>query len=107
MVRLKGDAALQSLDQVGVTGEMTSEQQGIVVSVFQDAPGVLLVPATRGKEGRVAEDLPEARKVDVAQAPATQELVLFFVAEDLFVALKDKLVGPVSKTKERGDSQAQ
>ena len=87
LIRRERNALAQPLHQIRITREESTKDQGIIQAGFQHAPGVLVVPATARKEGGRAEDLAEAGEVDVGQAPAFQELVFFFVAEDLLVAL--------------------
>lgn len=83
----KRDAMLKTVDQIWVASEEAAIQKSIVATIFQDTPGVRLVPAAAGEERRRAEDLAEAAQVYVEKTPAAEEFVLFFVAEDLFVAL--------------------
>ena len=87
LIRGQGSTLLQPPYQIRVTGEQTTEEEGIVAAGLQHAPGVFVVPATGWEEGGWAEDLAEAVEVDVAEAPAFEEFVFFFVAEDLLVAL--------------------
>ena len=87
LVRSERNPLLQPLHKIRVTSEEPTIQKRIVASIFQHTPRVTLVPATAGEEGCRAEYFAESAQVYVQQAPALEEGVFFFVAEDLFVAL--------------------
>lgn len=46
LIRGQGSTLLQPLYQIRVTGEQTTEEEGIVAAGLQHAPGVFVVPAT-------------------------------------------------------------
>ena len=79
---------MQPTHQVRVTREKPAKEQRIVPAGLQHTPAVLVVPAPGREERCGAEDLAEGVEVDIFQAPACQEFVFFFVAEDLLVALR-------------------
>lgn len=87
IVRRERDAVLQPLHQVRVADEVAAVEQGVVLARLEHAPRVRIVPAAGREEGRGAEDLAECVEGHVGQAPALEEAVLLFVAEDLLVAL--------------------
>lgn len=86
-IRRERNALAQPLYQIWITREEPAKDKGIIQAGFQHAPGVFVVPATAREKGGRTENLAEAGEVDVGQAPAFQELVFFFIAENLLVTL--------------------
>ena len=83
----QGELFLQSVHQIRVAGKISTVQQGIIFTRFHYSPGVLIVPSTSGEEGSGPKDLAETIQGHTQQAPAFEELILLFSAEDLLKTL--------------------